>query len=46
MTGQPRRRVLILDAGGRDFHVFNTRYRHDPTTEPGLAAIVKRRLGL
>jgi len=28
-----RTRVVILGAGGRDFHVFNTRYRHDPTTE-------------
>ena len=24
---------MILGAGGRDFHVFNTRYRHDPTVE-------------
>ena len=24
---------MILGAGGRDFHVFNTRYRHDPTCE-------------
>lgn len=31
--GEPRRRrVVILGAGGRDFHVFNTRYRHDPST--------------
>ena len=30
---QPRTRVVILGAGGRDFHVFNTRYRHDPTCE-------------
>jgi len=29
---QGRRRVVILGAGGRDFHVFNTRYRHDPTS--------------
>jgi predicted GTPase len=28
-----RRRVVILGAGGRDFHVFNTRYRHDPSSE-------------
>jgi predicted GTPase len=28
-----RRRVVILGAGGRDFHVFNTRYRHDHTVE-------------
>ena len=28
-----RTRVVILGAGGRDFHVFNTRYRHDPTHE-------------
>lgn len=27
-----RRRVVLLGAGGRDFHVFNTRYRHDPST--------------
>ncbi len=28
-----RRRVLILGAGGRDFHDFNTVYRDDPTSE-------------
>jgi len=28
-----RRRVLILGAGGRDFHDFNTVYRHDPASE-------------
>jgi predicted GTPase len=28
-----RTRVVILGAGGRDFHVFNTRYRHDPTSD-------------
>ena len=28
-----RTRVVILGAGGRDFHVFNTRYRHDHTSE-------------
>ncbi len=28
-----RQRILILGAGGRDFHVFNTLYRNDPTTE-------------
>jgi predicted GTPase len=28
-----RTKVLILGAGGRDFHVFNTRYRHDPTRD-------------
>lgn len=28
-----RTKVVILGAGGRDFHVFNTRYRHDPTSE-------------
>ena len=28
-----RRRVLILGAAGRDFHVFNTVYRGDPTVE-------------
>ncbi len=26
-------RIAILGAGGRDFHVFNTRYRHDPDVE-------------
>ena len=30
---EARHRVVILGAGGRDFHVFNTRYRHDPSTE-------------
>jgi len=33
MSDEPRRRIIILGAGGRDFHVFNTRYRHDHTTE-------------
>lgn len=42
-----RRRVLILGAAGRDFHVFNTVYRDDPTAEvvaftaaqiPGIAS--------
>lgn len=28
-----RRRILILGAAGRDFHVFNTVYREDPTYE-------------
>jgi predicted GTPase len=28
-----RIRVLIMGAGGRDFHVFNTCYRDDPTRE-------------
>jgi predicted GTPase len=28
-----RRRIVIIGAGGRDFHVFNTRYRHDPDAE-------------
>jgi predicted GTPase len=27
------RRVLIMGAAGRDFHNFNTVYRHDPDTE-------------
>ncbi len=27
------KRVLILGAGGRDFHVFNTMYRDDPRSE-------------
>ena len=30
---QARRRVLILGAGGRDFHNFNTVYRDDPACE-------------
>ena len=29
---QPARRVLILGAGGRDFHDFNTVFRDDPLT--------------
>ncbi len=33
MTGAKRRRVLILGAGGRDFHNFNVIYRDDPGTE-------------
>jgi predicted GTPase len=35
MTSQngKRRRVLILGAGGRDFHNFNTVYRDDPNYE-------------
>ena len=28
-----RRRIVIMGAGGRDFHVFNTLYREDPDTE-------------
>lgn len=28
-----RRRLLILGAGGRDFHNFNVVYRHDPSVE-------------
>jgi predicted GTPase len=28
-----RKRILILGAGGKDFHVFNTCYRNDPTVE-------------
>ena len=28
-----RERVVIMGAGGRDFHVFNTIYRDDPTKE-------------
>ena len=27
------RRVLIMGAGGRDFHDFNVRYRDDPSVE-------------
>lgn len=26
-------RIVIMGAGGRDFHVFNTRYRHDPAAD-------------
>ncbi len=33
MSSTDRTRVVILGAGGRDFHVFNTRYRHDPSVE-------------
>ena len=29
---QPARRILILGAGGRDFHDFNTVFRDDPLT--------------
>ncbi len=29
----PRRRVVILGAGGRDFHVFATVYRDDPAVQ-------------
>jgi len=29
----PRRRVVILGAAGRDFHVFNTVFRDDPRSE-------------
>jgi predicted GTPase len=31
--GEERTRVLVLGAGGRDFHVFNTCYRDDPSVE-------------
>lgn len=46
MAGAARRRVVIMGAGGRDFHNFNTIYRDDPAFEvvafttaqiPGLA---------
>lgn len=46
-TKSKRRRVLILGAAGRDFHVFNTVYRNDPSAEvvaftaaqiPGIAS--------
>ncbi len=30
---QRQRRVLILGAAGRDFHVFNLMYRHDPSVQ-------------
>lgn len=28
-----RRRIVIMGAGGRDFHDFNVAFRHDPATE-------------
>lgn len=31
MSGEVRRRVVILGAGGRDFHNFNTVFRGDPS---------------
>jgi predicted GTPase len=31
--GSARRRVVIMGAGGRDFHDFNVVYRDDPTVE-------------
>ena len=31
MDDTRRTSILIMGAGGRDFHVFNTRYRHDHT---------------
>src|SRR5271165_2505016 len=31
-TTQTSRRVVILGAGGRDFHDFNTVFRDDPST--------------
>jgi predicted GTPase len=33
MSNQTRRRVVILGAGGRDFHNFNTVYRQKPEVE-------------
>ena len=27
------RKIIIMGAGGRDFHNFNTVFRHDPETE-------------
>lgn len=33
MNGDRRRRTIILGAAGRDFHNFNTVYRHDPSHE-------------
>lgn len=32
-AGGPTRRVLVLGAGGRDFHVFNMALRDDPAAE-------------
>jgi predicted GTPase len=32
-TERPRRRAVILGAGGRDFHVFATAFRDDPSVE-------------
>ncbi len=46
-SAQRKKRVLIMGAAGRDFHVFNTVFRGDPTTEvvaftaaqiPGIAS--------
>lgn len=33
MTAPKRRRIVIMGAGGRDFHNFNRLYRHDPACE-------------
>ncbi|WP_198371996.1 GTPase [Roseomonas rosulenta] len=33
MTSSARRRVVILGAAGRDFHVFNTVFRDDPGSD-------------
>ncbi|HEX2060346.1 MAG TPA: cyclic 2,3-diphosphoglycerate synthase [Thermoanaerobaculia bacterium] len=49
MSGEKRRRTIILGAAGRDFHNFNTVYRDDPSHEvvaftatqiPGIAGRV------
>src|SRR5690606_17475351 len=32
MTNEPRKRVVILGAGGRDFHNFNRVFRNDPSS--------------
>jgi len=29
----PRKKILIMGAAGRDFHVFHTRFKNDPTYE-------------
>ena len=45
------RKIIIMGAGGRDFHNFNTVFRHDPNTEvvaftaaqiPGIDAAATR----
>jgi predicted GTPase len=30
-TDTPTRRIVVMGAGGRDFHDFNVAYRHDPS---------------
>ncbi len=33
MSARERKRIVIMGAAGRDFHVFNTLYREDPRAE-------------